>query len=71
MEVEPGAHVVCTFVNQKNTVPQVLGEVTVTPPKLEATGGSVWVAVAMSITVVGLACLTLLVRRREIATALK
>ncbi|MBL8031654.1 MAG: hypothetical protein JNK33_05010 [Candidatus Doudnabacteria bacterium] len=71
LEVEPGANVVCTFVNQKNTVPQVLGEVTVTPPKLEATGNSVWVAVAMSATVVGLACLTLFARRREFATALK
>jgi len=63
MEVVPGADVKCTFVNQKNTIPQVLGAVD--PPKLENTGGSVWVAVSMSLTVMGLAILTALSDRRR------
>ena len=63
MEVVPGADVKCTFVNQKNTIPQVLGAVD--PPKLENTGGSVWVAVSMSLTVMGLAVLTALSDRRR------
>jgi hypothetical protein len=62
MEIEPGADVRCTFVNQKNTIPQVLGAVD--PPKLEQTGTSVWAGIAMSMTVMGLALITMLDDRR-------
>lgn len=67
MVVVPGADVRCTYVNQKNTIPQVLG--TVDPPKLANTGGSIWTAVAMSLTVIGLAILTATSGRRRVQAA--
>lgn len=64
--IAPGANAVCTFVNQKNTVPQVLGDATVKPaPKLENTGFNPLVAVAMSLTVIGLAVLTAFSERKR------
>ena len=64
LEVKPGADVHCTYVNQKNTVPQVLGEVT-PPKKLENTGGNPLIAIAMSLAVMGLAVLTAFTGRRR------
>ena len=58
LEVSPGATVHCTFVNKKNTVPQVLGDTTVTPRKLADTGSGLLLVIAMSITVMGLAFFT-------------
>ncbi len=67
LEVEPGAAVSCTYVNHKNTIPQVLGSVD--PPKLVNTGSSIWTAVFMSLTVIGLAVLTSIHGRRRIHSA--
>lgn len=48
----------CTFTNQQNTIPQVLGEGTTTGPKLENTGTSPIIAIVMSLMVIALATTT-------------
>jgi uncharacterized repeat protein (TIGR01451 family) len=68
VKVTPGAEVRCTFVNQKNTVPQVLGAVTPPPAqKLENTGVNPLLGISMSLTVMGLAVLAALSTRRRSA----
>ncbi len=48
--VEPGAEVHCTFVNQKNPEPQVLGvTITKSTPKLQDTGTSLFVPIALAL----------------------
>jgi hypothetical protein len=64
--IAPGQSVACTFVNKKNFVPQVLGEVTPTPKVLAVTGvGYDWRGSAIAFTLSGAALATVFARRKE------